>query len=342
MKKKGRYSGGKKGGPKKKVAYDFYRDEKIGPVIDSPVPKKKQELKCPHCGTSSPLHDKFCTVCGKTLTKDSPSSTGVVGKVKWADNDDKRSPGTGHGRTPAAVGRRDVGSRNGTKEDKCRVCGASYANKQKFCIVCGSAREEKVQIKACLVCGAALSENEKFCTVCGSPREKKIQTKSCLVCGATIPEIERFCIVCGSSQEKYVPKKSCQFCGSVLSENERFCIVCGSSQEKYVPKKSCQFCGSVLSENERFCTVCRGQTVSRQSGTKVESKRGIKTKDRYYEILEIKPGASRAEIKKAFKRKITEYHPDKVHSLGKKLRDIAEEETKKITEAYRILMNEQE
>ena len=45
-----------------------------------------------------------------------------------------------------------------------------------------------------------------------------------------------------------------------------------------------------------------------------------------------------SDIKKAYKNKMKKYHPDKVSSLGKKLQEVAEKETKEINKAYSYLM----
>ena len=55
---------------------------------------------------------------------------------------------------------------------------------------------------------------------------------------------------------------------------------------------------------------------------------------RYYEILGVSPGASLEEIKKAYHRRVMEYHPDKVAHLGAALRVVAEQKMKEINEAY--------
>ena len=48
----------------------------------------------------------------------------------------------------------------------------------------------------------------------------------------------------------------------------------------------------------------------------------------------MKGKVSLTDIKKAYQIKIKEYHPDKVDSMGEDLKKLAEEETKKINEAY--------
>lgn len=55
----------------------------------------------------------------------------------------------------------------------------------------------------------------------------------------------------------------------------------------------------------------------------------------WYETLEVKPSATLEEIKAAYKRKISQYHPDKVSSLGSEFTLIAEKKTKQINSAYK-------
>ena len=56
-----------------------------------------------------------------------------------------------------------------------------------------------------------------------------------------------------------------------------------------------------------------------------------------YEILGLNPGASEAEIKKAYRELVKKYHPDKYQ--GNPLADLAEEKLREVNEAYDTLTN---
>ena len=55
-----------------------------------------------------------------------------------------------------------------------------------------------------------------------------------------------------------------------------------------------------------------------------------------YEVLGLKPGASEAEIKAAYKELVKKYHPDKYQNNP--LADLAQEKLQEINEAYDTLM----
>ncbi|MBF8299693.1 MAG: hypothetical protein HW394_63, partial [Acidobacteria bacterium] len=57
----------------------------------------------------------------------------------------------------------------------------------------------------------------------------------------------------------------------------------------------------------------------------------------YYDILDVAPTASADEIKRAFRREIAKYHPDKVEHLGREFHDIAAVKTGELTQAYKTL-----
>ncbi|MFQ6675393.1 MAG: TerB family tellurite resistance protein [Fidelibacterota bacterium] len=53
-----------------------------------------------------------------------------------------------------------------------------------------------------------------------------------------------------------------------------------------------------------------------------------------YRILNVDPDASPEEIKRAYRRMASKYHPDKVQHLGEEIQKLAEEKFKSINEAY--------
>jgi curved DNA-binding protein CbpA len=57
----------------------------------------------------------------------------------------------------------------------------------------------------------------------------------------------------------------------------------------------------------------------------------------FYDMLSVASDAPADEIKKAFRREIARYHPDKVQHLGKEFQQMASGIAADLTEAYRIL-----
>lgn len=75
----------------------------------------------------------------------------------------------------------------------------------------------------------------------------------------------------------------------------------------------------------------------KQTSTKYRSD---KEKLKYYSsILELDDKLTPSEIKKHYRAIVSQYHPDKVHHLGKELRDLAERKSKEINEAYDYFKN---
>jgi len=62
----------------------------------------------------------------------------------------------------------------------------------------------------------------------------------------------------------------------------------------------------------------------------------------HYQLLGLERGATAEEVKRAFRREIARYHPDKVHHLGAEFQEIAATRAAELTEAYRVLMDEEE
>ena len=57
----------------------------------------------------------------------------------------------------------------------------------------------------------------------------------------------------------------------------------------------------------------------------------------YYALLSVAPDATADDIKRAFRREIARYHPDKVIHLGQEFQTMAAERATDLTEAYRVL-----
>jgi curved DNA-binding protein CbpA len=60
----------------------------------------------------------------------------------------------------------------------------------------------------------------------------------------------------------------------------------------------------------------------------------------YYEMLDVVPTAPADEIKRAFRREIAKYHPDKVQHLGREFQEIAAVKAAELTQAYKTLSDE--
>ena len=58
---------------------------------------------------------------------------------------------------------------------------------------------------------------------------------------------------------------------------------------------------------------------------------------RFREVLGIQGKVTGEQIKKAYRRRIAEYHPDKVQNMAPEIRKLAEQRTAELTEAYAYL-----
>jgi DnaJ-domain-containing protein 1 len=71
------------------------------------------------------------------------------------------------------------------------------------------------------------------------------------------------------------------------------------------------------------------------------TEQNVKTDDienRWHKILGVSSVATIGEIKAAYQRLMSQYHPDKVATLGTEIREVAERRTKEINAAYQYIV----
>ena len=56
-----------------------------------------------------------------------------------------------------------------------------------------------------------------------------------------------------------------------------------------------------------------------------------------YAVLGVAPSADRTEVRKAYRRLMAQYHPDKVAHLGTELQEVAHRKSREIARAYQML-----
>ncbi|MFW5687482.1 MAG: TerB family tellurite resistance protein [Bacteroidota bacterium] len=66
----------------------------------------------------------------------------------------------------------------------------------------------------------------------------------------------------------------------------------------------------------------------------------IKETNSAYKILEVEPGASEDEIKKAYRAMALKYHPDRVSHLGEEFQQAAKEKFQEVNDAYNTIKKE--
>jgi len=76
----------------------------------------------------------------------------------------------------------------------------------------------------------------------------------------------------------------------------------------------------------------------RPSGAGGQAKEEPFEDDNPYTILGVEKGASKADIKAAYKKLVAQYHPDKVQHLGREFQELAHKKFVAIQQAYDMLM----
>ncbi len=80
-----------------------------------------------------------------------------------------------------------------------------------------------------------------------------------------------------------------------------------------------------------------GERTRRSSGPRPEDLTSDFSQMDPYTLLEVSPQSSPEEIKAAYRRAVTRYHPDKVAHLGHEFQELAHKKLLAIQQAYEIL-----
>ncbi len=63
------------------------------------------------------------------------------------------------------------------------------------------------------------------------------------------------------------------------------------------------------------------------------------TFDKAFSVLGLKNNATNDEVKDSYRKKMKEYHPDRVSGLGEELQELAKKKTMEINQAYDFIRN---
>lgn len=144
-----------------------------------------------------------------------------------------------------------------------------------------------------------------------------------------------------SSNRKRAADKSVQPAAITKTESSQrtiFCPSCGQQIRFNLP----------ISGNHALCRKCATRFkldvdvnnnvyITEIKPPEPEPVGSIQSIEECFAILDIKSDALPMDIRAAYKKHISEYHPDKVEQLGTKIKQLAEEETRRINQAYAML-----
>ena len=102
-----------------------------------------------------------------------------------------------------------------------------------------------------------------------------------------------------------------------------------------------EFSGFDINSDDEELNKAIDDAINDKESKKVQENSGGMGRESALEILGLSSYASLEEIKAAYKRKIKEYHPDKVAAMGDKIKILAEKRTQEINAAFVLLKNEQ-
>jgi DnaJ-class molecular chaperone with C-terminal Zn finger domain len=86
------------------------------------------------------------------------------------------------------------------------------------------------------------------------------------------------------------------------------------------------------------------EAFQKKSNIKIDEDDALKnlTLSDAYKILEVEANASIEEIRKAYKAKVKQYHPDLVQNLGREIQELANRKLLEINYAFNLILKQRE
>jgi DnaJ like chaperone protein len=95
------------------------------------------------------------------------------------------------------------------------------------------------------------------------------------------------------------------------------------------------FCGLIGYGVVWFALSLRNRRSRDESASNPEADQPDQAPD-WYQVLEVSKSATMDEIRIAYRRKMMQYHPDRVEALGPEFKRLAESRAREINHAYEI------
>ena len=86
------------------------------------------------------------------------------------------------------------------------------------------------------------------------------------------------------------------------------------------------------------------EAFKKKSNIKIDEDDALKNLTLFdaYKILEVEANASIEEIRKAYKAKVKQYHPDLVQNLGREIQELANRKLLEINYAFNLILKQRE
>lgn len=233
----------------------------------------------------------------------------------------------------------------------CDACGAPSHRLFNHCWACGESFDEENTPQPVAKgyrldvdcdaggCAGKLAWLMPFCPWCGEAKHWRHSQGDDLGCGECERGLDRawaFCVSCG--EEAPLPD-TCPRCDLELEKahsaarcEECRNIVCGDCFEFHGQERLlCSACGA---ESETADSADPPADVGEEEAREEPAAPTEAPPPSPWEVLGVKPQTPLPEVRKAYLALVAQYHPDKVALLGPKLQALAQEETRRIIEAW--------